>query len=116
MLTSWKVAVPKYRTEWQGHLEAVWEVELSSMSDNYTPSEISAVELLGKWAKQAHEKFPDGLIPIHWYVLSRDGGKFEPMPFQYDHFRGEGLGDFLTHYDWPVDAETGDPSNACFPA
>ena len=93
MARIWKVTSRVSGAESHRKLKAVWEVELGSMSDNYTPSEISALDLLGEWAKQAQEKYPDGLIPIRWYVVP----PIERMPFQYHDPPGNDE-NFLTHF------------------
>ena len=97
---------------WEGPLVAHWEVELDPMSGDYLPDEISAQELLDKWAALVRERHPDGLIPIYWYVSSLEAQKLEAMPFQYDQFQGKKKGDsFLSFYGWPVHVVTGEPLN-----
>lgn len=102
----WLIRAPKYGFEWTGSLVAVWEAAYDPITDDYLPSEKSAAELLSMWADIVAEKYPDGYVPLHWYVESPGHGKFEAMPFQ----PGTGQ-DFLTHYDWPEDPDTGELLN-----
>lgn len=89
---------------WTGKLMAYWELDCDAVSDGYTPQDIGARELLALWAVHARQRHPDELIPISWYVKSNGAGRFESAPFQYGRDDGE---DFLTFYEWPVDALTG---------
>ncbi len=108
----WRVRVRRTGGSWEGPLVAYWEVDLDPMSDDYTPDEISAQELLRKWAARVSEKYPDGLIPIYWFVESREAAKFNAMPFAYDHFEGKyKVETFLDFFDWPEHAVTGEPLN-----
>jgi hypothetical protein len=108
----WRVRSRQYDFEWEGPLEAYWEVEGDPISDDYTPDEVDARELLVNWAKQYGDSHPDGLIPIHWFVISEEAGQMEAMPFEYDHLHGEyPIENFLNHFDWPVHATTGKPVN-----
>lgn len=96
--------------EWQAELAAYWEVHLDPMSDDYTPLEISARELFSKWVEKVRNDFENGLIPIHWFVDSPQGGAFDLMPFQFRHIPSLSE-DFLTYYYWPTNAATGEPLN-----
>ena len=108
----WRVPFRGREGSWEGPLVAYWEVELDPISDDYTPDEISAQELLRKWAARVSERHPDGLIPIYWFVESREAGKFNAMPFAYDHFEGKhGIENFLDFFGWPEHAATGEPLN-----
>ena len=90
-------------------LEAYWEVELDPISDDYTPREASPVDLLRVWAERVAAKYPNGLVPIWWFVQSRPEGVFAEMDSQYDHFQGEyNREPWLTQLSLPVDARTGD--------
>lgn len=95
---------------WEGLLQAYWEVSLDPMSDDYTPEEIGATELLKKWADRVTEKYLDHQIPIWWFVECELAGKFESMPFQYLHGL-EVPENFLTFYDWPIEVASGEPVN-----
>ncbi len=108
---TWKVKNSKYDFEWEGILEAYWEVELDPISDEYTPREISAQELLSIWVKQIKKKYPNKLIPIHWFIECEKQGKFEYMPFQFDHNPEYKKEDFLTFFTWPVNTITGEELN-----
>ncbi|KPJ51083.1 MAG: hypothetical protein AMJ38_01040 [Dehalococcoidia bacterium DG_22] len=94
-------------------LVAYWEVYLDPISDDFTPDEISAAQLLSRWANGVREKYPDELIPISWFVRV-DGENvktFEYMPFQFEHFPLPDHEDFLTLFTWPVNVKTGRPLN-----
>ena len=82
-------------------LAARYEIDLSAMSDDYTPDEISAEELLKRWAGNALESHPTGIIPILWYV--RGDGIFESLPGVIQLSKA----DFLTHFTHPIRVDTG---------
>lgn len=109
----WRVGFKGQHDAWQGELVAYWEVHLDPMSDNYTPFEISAEDLLQQWAVDARSDFPDELIPIHWFAESPGQGKFQQMPFQFNHLKkvDPQPEDFLSFYRWPVDSRTDEPLN-----
>jgi hypothetical protein len=111
--TTWRVQFLGNSEGWEGELRAYWEVQLDPMSDDYTPREISALDLLGKWASAVKEKVQGDLVPIHWFVESPGHGKFERLPFQFNHLVAidPEPGDFLTFFSWPVKASTGEPLN-----
>lgn len=99
---------------WRGPLHAVWEVAFDPMSDDYTPEEMPASDLLELWAKKVRDEYPDGLIPIHWFVVSEEAGKHETMPFQELHGMQKyeiTKEDFLYFYHWPIEVATGEPVN-----
>ena len=94
--------------DWEGELVAYWEVLLDPISDPFTPEEKSADDLLQHWATQVALECPTGLVPIYWFV--EGGGKFERVPFQYEHHPDLPADeDFLTFHTWPVDAASGAP-------
>lgn len=95
MAEIWRVRSLKTDYTWEGPLEAVWEAQLDPISDDFTPDEIGATELLQRWAERVREYCPDGLVPIYWSVRSQ--GKFERMPFQFHLKEYE---DFLTEFSW----------------
>ena len=111
--TIWRVGFRGRHDAWEGELVAYWEVHLDPMSDSYTPTEISADDLLRRWASEARKDFGNELIPIHWFAESPGQGKFERMPFQYNHLKGVDPEpeDFLSFYSWPTDARTGERLN-----
>jgi len=105
---TWRVRCLRNDYEWQGHLVADWEVDLDPISDDYTPDDTDAAELLRIWASQVREHHPDELIPIYWFVASPDQAKFEQMPFQHHRLLAE---DFLSFNTWPTESKTGQPLN-----
>jgi hypothetical protein len=107
MQSTWKFQTRKSGYEWECSLVAYWEVELDPMSDGYTPEEITAADLLRRWADRVREKHPGQLIPIYWNVESVKGTEF--MPCQFKHV--EWQEDFLTFFTSPVHAQTGAPLN-----
>lgn len=113
MAETWRVGYLSKEGGWEGPLVAVWEVELDSMSDDYTPDEISAEDLLRKWAKAFEGKYANGLIPIHWWVSSAAAAKFEAMPFGFNHHPeiDSDPRNFLSFYSWPENSKTGEPLN-----
>lgn len=110
---TWKCQNLKTGFEPEGTLEAYWEVSLDPISDNYTPQEMDANELFHMWARQVREKYPNGLIPIYWFVDCKGDAfaTFEAMPFQFEHFPGFVAENFLTFFTWPVNATTDEPLN-----
>jgi len=109
--TIWRWRNEESSLNLEGHLEANWEVELSAMSDNYTPDEVDAGDLLRIWATDARKRYADGLIPIVWFVDS-DEGKSEFMPFQeFGAANTPRLKNFLTYFTWPTNSKTDQPLN-----
>ncbi len=98
--------------EFKTELCAWWEVNLSSMSGEYSPDEISAEELFGLWEEQVRESgAKNGQVSIHWYVVSLGNGPLLSfMPFQYGEFFLNGK-TFLDHHTWPLNVETAEPLN-----
>ncbi|MBF6326490.1 hypothetical protein IU451_28740 [Nocardia cyriacigeorgica] len=96
-------------------LELAFEPDISSISTEYTPDEITAHELFQVWVKRAEQRHGD-IIPIYWYVAGPGDAVFEQAPFCT---AGQKLGekyesrkeDFLSFYTRPVHAETGAPIN-----
>ena len=112
MTDLWQFRARPTGVNFEGPLEAVWEVMLDPMSDDYTPDEIDATELLVLWAEKVRKERPDGLIPIFWYVQSEGQGQFERMPFQFEHDPDlEQAEDFLTYLTWPTNSTTGERLN-----
>ncbi|MBI4307984.1 MAG: hypothetical protein HY684_04185 [Chloroflexi bacterium] len=108
----WKFMHRKLGHEHTAQFEAVWEVALDPISDEYVPEEISAHDLFDRWAKRVREKYADGLIPIHWFVNVEGTVKtFEGFPFAFDHLPQYKKEDFLSFFTWPEDARTGEPLN-----
>ena len=97
----------------EGVLEAYWEVALDPISDDYTPQEVDARELFHIWERRVRDKYPNGLIPIYWFVNyeGNNVATFEALPFQFEHFPGFISENFLTFFTWPVNAITGEPLN-----
>lgn len=71
-------------------LELSWEVNGDPISDDWTPEEISAVDLLRLWIERhvpdqsAAEQFGPGMVRISWFVVGHPGGTFELAPFAPD--------------------------------
>jgi hypothetical protein len=108
----WKVGYRKWGPGfWEGPLVAKWEADGDWMTDEYTPDEADAETIFRRWAKWAKGAFPDGFVPISWFVTCDEPGKFEGMPFQYEEEPARRRNDFLTHYEWPVHSVTGERLN-----
>ena len=107
----WRVRFARTGGSWEGPLVAYWEVERDPISDDYTPDDVSAEELLRMWAARVSEERSEGLIPIYWFVKRGEAGKPEWMPFAYDHFDGRYRENFLDFFSWPEHAVTGEPLN-----
>ncbi len=97
-------------------LSAYWEVYYDPISDDYSPDDPddpSAVDLFHLWAGKVREEYPDGLIPIYWFVKTEGPLRtFEAIPHQYEHHRAAGLGteNWLTFFTEP-EQEEGDSLN-----
>lgn len=89
-------------------LYAYWEANLESMHQDYTSKGMEAGDLLAQWAS-LREHPPSGLVSISWSV--RGDTISEPMPFQFEDdpsVKGE---NFLSHFTWPTNVESGEPLN-----
>lgn len=111
--TAWKFCNRQTGEETLGELEAVWEVSLDPISDDYTPSEIDSHDLFNLWVEQVETKHPEGLIPIFWFVhvKGKSISTFEWMPFQFEHLPDIPQETFLSFFTQPVHPETSQPLN-----
>ncbi|MBW4419721.1 MAG: hypothetical protein KME13_10885 [Myxacorys californica WJT36-NPBG1] len=106
----WRIRNRRHGYEKDVPLEASWEVSLDPISDNFTPKEISAFDLLKQWIERVQHEYPNGLVPIYWSVRAAKHGVFEAMPFQCK-LGGSPRNDFLTFFTYPEDPETGERLN-----
>lgn len=106
---TWRASGRQTGYSWESPLWAYWEVLLDPICDDFTPEEVSAGALLRMWATLLEPDYPDGLIPIYWFV--EGDALLERMPFQYPHQPELPDENFLTFNTWPVDAETDKPLN-----
>lgn len=89
----WTYRDRRYGTVHEGPLSLGWEVEGDPISDNYTPDEISAEDLLAVWARTRN--WDRGMwAQLLWIVEPA----WEVAPF---HGNGE---DFLREFTWPVNS------------
>jgi len=106
-LTAWKFEGRRSGEKWSVTLRAYWEVVLDPLSDDFRPDTMSASSLMKLWLGRIEgRKFPNGLIPIYWYVDSPGSDVFESMPFQYQHYLGQTREDFLSFFTWPTKMDT----------
>ena len=110
-MPTWTIRSRISRHEWQGRLFAYWEVHYDPVSDPYTFADAGALDLLGIWADVVRKEHPNGLVPILWLLTSRPVFKPEFLPFQYNHTPDLSWEDFLTFYEWPLNARTGERLN-----
>ena len=109
---TWRVSSRETDFTWEGELVAYWEVSFDPISDDYIPAEIDARDLFDLWVEQVRGRYPDGLVPISWFVVCEANGKLERMPFQFNHCPDlPPPDDFLTFFTWPVNPMTGEPLN-----
>ena len=109
---SWQFEGRRSGEVWRVALRAYWEVVLDPISDDFSPETKSAPDLMRLWQGRIEgRKFPEGLVPIYWYVDSPDSVVFESMPFQHQHYPGQTREDFLTFFTWPTNVETGERLN-----
>ena len=104
---SWKFRSQVHGYERNGALSAFWKVALDTISDDANAKVITAAQLFDKWQKQADKEYPDGLIPIQWFLECKEHGVFEYMPFQFNHMEGRPPKDFLALFSWPESSATG---------
>lgn len=88
-------------------LSARYEVNLSAMSDNYTPLDITAADLLREWAGRAARSFPSGILSIYWSVVGE--AISEQLPGIEHYYAPDEERDFLTHFTQPIRTDTGQP-------
>jgi hypothetical protein len=114
-MPTWTFLNRKSKQELEAEIKAHWEVSLDPISDDYTPDEISARDLLRQWVKKVQAKHPNNLIPIFWFVRfigkNGSGSGFEWMPTQYDHLGRTHDENFLTFFTYPVSSLTGERLN-----
>ena len=112
-MTNWKSFNRQSEKELEGVIKAVWEVSLDPISDDFTPSEINAQDLFKLWVKKVEVEYPDGLIPIFWFVDFKGSNisTFEWMPFQFEHTSHTPNENFLTFFTRPVNSVTNQPLN-----
>lgn len=86
----------------KGPLELFWELDCSSITDNYSPFEATAYQMWDHWMRRL-DGAGDGVfdralgrpwVPIFWLVVDA----FEAAPFQHDPLLPE---DWLSFYSWP---------------
>jgi hypothetical protein len=92
-----------------GDLELYWEVNGDPISDDFTPDDMSAVDLLEMWAKNYYPNpkveaiYGPGMVNIYWSVE----GETAPFGNDPEVF----VEHFLTFYTWPTHVETGERVN-----
>ncbi|WP_108718596.1 hypothetical protein [Miniimonas sp. S16] len=109
-LWTWKVRRTNHR--FKCPLFLTWEIWNDPITDNYTPDEATAEELLAQWTKSLPDErtealFGPGAVGISWFVT---GKPFEAAPFQMRRYQADEE-DFLTHYTWPEHPVTGERLN-----
>jgi hypothetical protein len=95
-------------------LHLSWECEVSSISDDWLPDEITAYELWDEWTRYLERnnawdrKLGQGWVTIWWSIRSTPHDIYETAPFQVQRVYDM---DFLTHFTWPVHRVTGEELN-----
>lgn len=115
----WKFSSKRSGYEKTEQLALLWEADGSAMSDDYTPDEASAAELWRKWVDRYGDHYhrdhpavyPPWHVPVFWFVTSIGGGTFEGAPHQAYPPDYPLRDDFLTHYNHPQHASTGELVN-----
>jgi hypothetical protein len=98
MENSWKIVDRRGQDRGIHRLQLEWWVNYESITDDFYQSEISAQELMRMWLKRMGEEED---VKISWMVDSVS----ESAPFT-----GEDE-DFLSFYQWPTHAVTGERLN-----
>jgi len=109
----WSFQDRRQGREIRAELELHWEVMGDPISDDYTPDEADARELWRLWldpyGRGEHDARPGpGWVQIYWTVqaTAEDLRTSENAPHAYaEEPPGE---DFLTHFTWPRDDQTGE--------
>ncbi len=116
--TRWRYRSRRYSdVEKVGDLDLTWELSRDWITDDFTPDQISAEDLLERWLVWVWEArpFDEDLgvphVPIRWSVRGEDSATFEAAPpirpfgvhARRDHF--------LTIYTHPEDEQTEEPVN-----
>jgi len=96
-----------------------WEANLDPISDDYTTDEIGAGELFDRWRGRLtdgdgwSQRLGEPWVDVWWSVTTPEiAGTYERAPFEshgYDWLVG--ADHFLTHFTWPMNADTGEPLN-----
>jgi hypothetical protein len=112
-MTNWKSFNRQSEKELEGVIKAVWEVSFDPISDDFTPIETNAQDLFKLWVKKVEVEYPDGLIPIFWFVDFKGSNisTLEWMPFQFEHTSHIPNENFLTFFTRPVNSVTNQPLN-----
>lgn len=98
----WQLLSHNYN-KFKGRLRLVYEVDGSSLSDEWLPHERSAHELWADWRRWLDaSQYDKDEVAIIWSVTSPDVSVFEAAPFTTSFSPR----DWLTHYSWPVNSET----------
>ena len=97
-------------------LSLYWEASSDPISDNFTPADRTAHELLREWAHyirgMSQERTDPDLVPIYWFIQGDGPGtaNFEAAPYQP-------LDELMTTDDWnhsyknTVTEDTSEPLN-----
>lgn len=109
-LWTWRGRTHSHR--FAGALFLTWEIWNDPITDDYTPDEATADELLASWLDRLPDErtealFGPGAVGISWFVT---GEPFEAAPFQMRRYRADDE-DFLTHFTWPEHPESGERLN-----
>jgi hypothetical protein len=110
--TTWTFSTVSTGLERTVPLELQWEVNSSPYSDDFSPDELTAVDLWNRWltyldgADGWHDAQGRPWLRISWFVTAiGDGGVFEFAPHELAPAFGE---NFLTHFTPPRNDEYGE--------
>lgn len=91
-----------------------WEISGDPISDNYSPDEIDAVDLLKRWLERSYPDhtteslYGPGMVGIYWFVDI--AGMFETADCTADVYRHDDE-TFLTHFTQPRHTDTDETIN-----
>ena len=99
-----------------------WEAHGDPITDDYTPEDIDAFELLRMWLKYVGSTdialygLPKEQVPIFWYLRFSPSPDFGGAPFcEMSKILAKAHGwcveNFFTYFDWPTSEQTGEPIN-----
>lgn len=101
-------------------IELYWEAHYDPISDDFTPDDIDAYELLRRWlAHLEHDDLsfyglPARHVPVFWYLRFSASPGFEGAPFCENSEKlaaSFGREDFFSYFTWPTSDLTGQPLN-----
>jgi hypothetical protein len=96
-VTIWHFGEKQSSGKRSSELTLSWSMSGDSITDGYTPDEISAAELWSRWRREYGSSDQQ---PVYWNVHGDGIAEFAPF---VPH--AVGTESFLSYYTWPIDGE-----------